>query len=50
MTVSVDGVEHGHYPLFEGGRQIIVIFPLADILQRALEFLNSHRSVLNHSL
>ena len=49
LTVSVNGVEHGHYPLFEGRRQIIVFFSLADILQRGLKFLNSHRPVLNAS-
>ena len=49
LTVSVNGVEHGHYPLFEGRRQIIVFFPLADILQRGLKFLNSYRPVLKAS-
>ena len=33
LTVCVDGVEHGHDPLLEGGGEVIVLFTLANVLQ-----------------
>ena len=32
VTVSINGVEHGHDPLLEGGREVIVFLTLANIL------------------
>ena len=33
VTVSINGVEHGHDPLLEGGGEVIVLFALANVLQ-----------------
>ena len=46
LTVCVDGVEHGHDPLLEGGGEIIVLFTLANVLQRGLELLDGDSAVL----
>ena len=46
LTVCVDGVEHGHDPLLEGGGEIIVLFTLANVLQRGLELLDCDSAVL----
>ena len=46
VTVSINGVEHGHDPLLEGGWEVIVLFALANVLQRGLELLDGDSAVL----
>ena len=46
LTVRVNSVEHGHYPLLEGRREVIIVLPLADVFQRGLKLLNCDSSVL----
>ena len=46
FTVSVNCVEHGNNPLLEGGWKLIVLLPMADILQGALELLYGNGPIL----